>query len=236
MDKIILFGCFLLFVSGVVFGGIFPESEFWKVKVSDVFGMISALATAISVIVAVYFGRQGLSAWKEQTKANFNQQLVQRLALSLFKYRESMIKLRSPVMWPNEFEPENGVPDEGDFAQQRFDGTVRAYIKRQNICAQARLEVNTLLLESEFFWDNELTVMFKKLFEFEREFMSFIDIHFQSMRPDYDEADRKTFCELKKKRRDILYDKFDDEGDEFRKEFLACLEKMTSYLKSKLIS
>jgi len=236
MDRIIISGCVLLFGSGVVFGGIFPEGEFWKVKVSDVFGMLSALATAISVIVAVYFGRQGLNAWKEQTKANFNQELVQKLVLSLFKYRECMIKLRSPVIWPYEFAPENGVPDEGDFARRRFAETARAYSKRQNAVAQVRLEVNTLLLESEFFWGNELTLMFKKLFEFEREFIVFIDIHLQSIRPDYDEEDRKQYRELKKKRRDILHDTLDDEGDDFRKEFLASLEKMTSYLKTKLVA
>ncbi len=160
----------------------------------------------------------------------------QRLALALFKYREVMIKLRSPVMWPNEFAPENGVVDEGDPAQKRFAETVRAYVKRQNNVAQARLELNTLLLESEFFWGNELTVLFKALYEFEREFRVYLDLHFQSIRPEYDEEDKKIYRDLKKKRRDILYDRNDEEVDEFRKEFLVCLEKMTSYLKSKLVA
>jgi hypothetical protein len=62
-------GVCLVFICGAIWGKVFPSGDFWSVKVTDVFGGISAVATAI----AAYAAWQAAKTSKEQSEDSARQ-------------------------------------------------------------------------------------------------------------------------------------------------------------------
>lgn len=234
-DRVVWVAAILLFILGGIFFRLLPSAEFWKVDIAGFLGMISSVATAIGVIVAVYFGKKGLDTWKYQNNAAINNDLVRRISIALLKYEEAMTQLRSPFMHAGEMAPREGEKDSGDYNEQRHLQSQRGYTRRLERVSAARLDVYAALLESQIFWGETPVELFKKVFEFEKDFTSYLRVWFELHRPDRDEDERKPYKEILSKKRDVMYDDLSEEGDDFRKEFKASVETMKCYLKSKLV-
>jgi peroxiredoxin family protein len=234
-DKVYWVVAGLLFLTGGLFFRIIPASEFWKADIAGLLGMISSVATAIGVFVAVYFGKKGLDTWRHQNNASINNDLVRRISIALLKYEEALTQMRNPFMFAQEMAPNNGEQDVGTFEERSHRERQRGYTRRLEKASQSRLEVYAVLLESQIFWGDTPVDMFKKVFEFEKEFMNYIRIYFEWTKPGRDDDERKPYRDMLDKKRDIMYDDLSDDGDDFRKELKASVESMKTYLKGKLV-
>lgn len=233
-DKICLVVAVLLFLVGGVFFKVFPNSDFWKVDIASFLGLVASISTAIGVGVAVYFGKRGLDTWKHQNRAAIDNDLVRRISLPLLRYADLMVQLRSPIMYGNESEPDEGEKTDGTWAQERHKEVVRAYRRRLDPVNKARLEVYACLLEAQFFWGDELAKLYEEVFKFEKEFTSYLRAWLISTNPDAAEDMREAYKTILSKKKDVLYDEVSDEGDEFRQGFNRQVDAMKVYLKNKL--
>ncbi|HBO9825528.1 hypothetical protein [Pseudomonas aeruginosa] len=234
-DKVSWVVAGLLFLTGGLFFRIIPASNFWKADMAALLGMISSVATAIGVFVAVYFGKKGLDTWRHQNDASINNDLVRRISIALLKYEEAIAQMRNPAMFPHEMAPKDGEQDSGTSEERSHRERQRGYARRMEKASLARLEVYAVLLESQIFWGDTPLDMFKKVFEFEKELINYIRIYFEWIKPGRVDDERKPYKDMLDKRRDIMYGDLSDDGDEFQKELKASVESMKSYLKGKLV-
>lgn len=78
--------CILLFLAGVVWGKIIPKDYPQNLEsLNQIFGIMSSIATMITVAIAVY----GLNAWRQQIKGQADHQLAADLAVELVNLKEA---------------------------------------------------------------------------------------------------------------------------------------------------
>lgn len=234
--KLVILGCAVsLFIVGGIFSKSLPGGDFWKIDISGFLGMIASISTAVGVAVAIYFGKRGLDTWKHQNKASIDNELVRRISLPLMRYADAMLKLRHPVLYGDEMAPAEGEtdPEGGELRSHR--GNERAYRRRLEVVNKERLEIYAGLLESQFFWGQELTSLFDAVFAYEREFTSYLRVWLQLTNPGSSNDEVATYRRILDGKRNVLYDDMSDEGDWFRQELNEKIEVMKNYLKTKLV-
>lgn len=180
---------------------------------------------------------KGLSTWQRQLKGHAEYELSRRILVSLFKFRDAINDVRHPAMWayempaPNDEEAEKMTPDE-----VRFYGTSRDYQARWDKVRNENTNLYADLLEAEALWGNELKTLFKAVFDLEHELMAAIRHYLERINPDTPQSLKDALRRIDEKRRDIMYDDFSDEGDEFKNDFRIAVENIEKYLKPKLKS
>lgn len=200
----------------------------------DVFAVIGTLVSAIGVGLAFYVGLEGLSTWKRQLRGTTDHDLAKRSLLELYKFRESIQQARSPMMFAGEMalDPETIVGL--DFKNKNYLGKCAGYRNRLNAINDARRPINVTLLEAEALWGRELRELFEPLFSKHNDLFRYVEFYLMSIDPTEDEEYRRAHWDVIKDQPKILYDKFGDVGDDFRKEFNQGVAVIEQYLKSKL--
>ncbi|TKK11767.1 hypothetical protein PflCFBP13510_12255 [Pseudomonas fluorescens] len=204
----------------------------------DVLGVVGtfvgAIISAAAVLVAYKFGNEGLNTWKRQLRGTTDHELAKRVLIELYRYKSSMERARSPFMFGYEMQLD---PDEGEglgFSAKRHLGRRKGYQRRLDLVAEARAPIESSLIEAEAIWGVELRKLFQPLFSLQHEFYIYVDYHFVSTDPTEDDDYRKSYGEILKNKRDVLFDATDEIGDDFRKEFNLAVEDIQQYVKPKL--
>lgn len=118
--------------------------------------------------------------------------------------------------------------------QMRFYGTSKGYQARWDKVETERTSLYADLLEAEAIWGTELKNLFNKVFNLEHELFTRIRHHLELINPDTDEASKEAIRNIDMKARDIMYDNFSDEPDEYKRDIIAAIEEIEKYLKPKL--
>ena len=203
----------------------------WIECVSLIKDLIIGGAAITGTVVAI----KGLNTWKRQLKGNSEYNLSRRLLVSLFKYRDAIKGVRHPAIWTNEMPspPEDEVQDMTE-EKLRFYGTSKAYQARWEKVQNERTSLYADLLEAEALWDDKLKGLYKVVFDLEHELATRIRNYLDLMNPDTDKEYKEAIRKIMKESRDIMYDKFNDEKDEYIMDFKVGVENIEKYLKPKL--
>jgi spermidine/putrescine-binding protein len=116
----------------------------------------------------------------------------------------------------------------------RFYGTSKAYQSRWDKVQAQRSSLYADLLESEAIWGADLKKLFKTLFNLEHELFISVRHYLELMNPETEEAYKEAISNVGKQRRDIMYDDFSEEGDDYKNDFQLGVEAIEKYLKPKL--
>jgi hypothetical protein len=193
--------------------------------------LILSGAAITGAVVAI----KGLSTWQRQLKGQSEYGLSRRILVSLFKYRDTINGVRHPAMWAYEMPTPPDEEAKGMSRDQiRFYGTSKAYQARWDKVQNERTNLYADLLEAEAIWGDELKELFKVVFDLEHELFTSIRHFIELINPDANEASKEAIRNIDKKRRDIMYDDFSDEGDEYKNDFKVGVENIEKYLKPKL--
>lgn len=207
----------------------------WSIT-KDVFSVIGTLVSAAGVGLAFYVGLSGLATWKRQMKGVSDHELSRRALIELYQYRDAIEQARSPIMLGWEFELTEDESKGLKFTEKRHLEKRKGYQARLEKIRLARVPIRLTLLDSEAVWGKELGLMYKELFKLQHEFYRYVELSILASDPQEDEDDRRPYVDILKSRRDVMYDPSDENGDDFRKEFIAASSIIESYLKSKMIS
>jgi len=193
--------------------------------------IVVGVAAAVGAVVAV----MGLSTWKRQLKGGHEYKLSKRVLVHLFRYRDAINGVRHPAMWGHEMSQPPEEQKEGMSREQiHFYGTSKAYEARWDRVQTERTGLYADLLEAEAIWGDELKNLFHKLFDLEFELLTSIRHYLELTNPDVPECRKDAVRKIVHKRRDIMYDDFSAEGDEYKKQFNAGAAEIEGYLKPKL--
>lgn len=191
--------------------------------------LIVALAAGSGAIVAMI----GLNTWKKQNYWSIDHDLAKRLLLATYKYRDSLYSVRHPAMSETEMTSEEAEIEGISARDRRAAGIIGAYAKRWEKHLPFRAALDAMLLETDAVWGKELRSDFSRIFELERELLAYINLHLRAWMQGETELAAE-YQRILKKKRDILYDSLEDDKDEFRKDFVAALERIEASLRPKL--
>src|SRR5579872_362355 len=96
----------------------------------DFFSVVSSLASACGVVAAIIFGVVGLSTWRRQAKGSNDHELSRRILLGVYRYRESIGRVRYPTLKKHELQFEPEKKEQVDHEITRFRRLAKAYEQR----------------------------------------------------------------------------------------------------------
>ncbi len=193
--------------------------------------LILVVVALVGSVVAI----MGLNTWRRQLRAQFHFELSRRILVDLFKYRDAINRVRHPAIMSYET-PSPPAEKAKDMTPEQisFYGISAAYQARWDQVYVERSELRAGILEAEAVWGSQLKTLFKALSALEYELIRYIRLYLEIRNPDTDEETKEANIKLKKDSREILYDDLSEEGDTYRKEFQAGIEKIEQYLKDKM--
>lgn len=206
----------------------------WAVT-KEVASALGSVGTVFGVAVAAYFGRQGLATWRNQIKGAGDHELARRTLIELYRYRDAVDQVRSPVIWTSETIPDDHENPHLDPNIERFNETRRAYTRRLREVRNVRAPLSVALLEIEAVWGGKFKELLKPIFDLQNELEMYIRVFLNTQNPQLSDDYRASYDKILSKKRDVLYSDTDDEVDFFRSEFNSALFVIEKYLKSKLI-
>ncbi|MEN5258677.1 hypothetical protein [Pseudomonas protegens] len=199
----------------------------------DVFAVAGTIVTALGVAVAAYVGLRGLSTWRRQFKVTADHELARRLLIETYKFRDGLSAVRNPMIMVYEMH----VPEEGLTGDQRVDshqGNVRAYTARFEKLGEAKAPLRASLVEAEAVWGKEAVDKFSIMFKLERELFISIKLYLDVTNPKNDEDDRRSYRDVIKKRRDVMYEVLDD-SDVFSADVQREISSIEAWLRPKMV-
>lgn len=101
-------------------------------------------------------------------------ELARKALVELYKYRESVERARSPVMFANELQPSEDEEAELSFVGKNYIRKCRAYQLRFETMSGGRASIQAIIIESEALWGKELRDLVKPLFSMEYEFVHYV--------------------------------------------------------------
>ncbi|OSN39513.1 hypothetical protein [Pseudomonas syringae] len=200
----------------------------------DAFAIVGSIASAAGVGLAFYVGLKGLATWKRQLRGAAHHDLARKALVELYKYRESVERARSPVMFANELQPSEDEEAELSFVGKNYIRKCRAYERRFETMSGGRASIQAIIIESEALWGKDLRDLVKPLFSMEYEFVHYVGYFLMSSDPREDDDNRRVSYEVIKDKPKIIYDALGEEGDEFRKDFNRQISVIENYLRPKL--
>jgi hypothetical protein len=198
----------------------------------EAWGALANCVMAAAAATGAFVAYVGLNTWKSQSIWQADHELARKNLIALYRYRDSLYSVRHPAMRNDEMRLEDDDAERLNEDQQRRQGVVVAYARRWERHSHAKNELDALLIEADAVWGEKLSSLIKPLRDLEHELSMYIMLHLNAHfrnNPDL----QKSYREILKKKRDILYDPL-TEDDEFRKDFSLHLGAVESYLRNKL--
>ncbi|MBY8972739.1 hypothetical protein J1G33_20300 [Pseudomonas sp. P867] len=171
-DRIVLIGCVMLFCSGIVWGGLTVNIKFLKVEsLHDLFEIFGAIATVAAVYIA--------ATWKKQLVSTRDYELARKTAVSIVRYKESVIGA-----W--EAASDCLVQEKsGKTIDSRTREILTAiYNSQLELDQQRRSEIQELVVECRAIWRNGIDKNLARAFAFEQLCSNCTKTYLVMIRPD----------------------------------------------------
>lgn len=154
-DRVVWAGCAMLFLTGVVWGGLTVDLKFLKIaNVHDLFDIVGAIATSIAVYIA--------ATWKKQLGSTRDYEHARKAAVTALKYKESIIDIWEAA--------DNCLlqAESGEVMDDRMKKVVAFTVQaRLDISEKMRSEMQELLVECRAIWRNGIDKDLSKATAFE---------------------------------------------------------------------
>ena len=208
-----------------------------EVGVTNAVIIINAIAsglTSLATVVGVIVAYRGINTWKDQQTWKNNHDLARRMLVNLFKYREKIDNIRSPVIVPGE----GDYPSEEDAvnmsAQQvSFAHTSTAYRKRVNALRDVENQLHADCLEARAIWGDCISEKMKPVNALKGNLLHVLGLYLAVIDPDINEQRREILEERLVDRYNVIYDDLIDD-DPFKLEMARAMDNVEDYLKLKL--
>ncbi|MCS4282410.1 hypothetical protein M2396_000675 [Pseudomonas sp. BIGb0278] len=128
----------------------------------DVFGIVSTLVSVVGVVAAIWFGRKGLSAWRQQLRGNSDHALAMGVLVELYKFRDSVAAAREPMFGPD-FLNFGGLFLSADDRLQNYNGFSKELTARDDRVSAARSKLEAAAVPCEAPWNDSLREPLEKL-------------------------------------------------------------------------
>lgn len=199
----------------------------------DVASVIGSLASLGAVAAAVFFGWQGLKAWKQQLQGTANHELSRKLLVATYLYEASLNSARDIGLSLDEL----GEEDVQQIAslkndQKRFAFTYTIYRTRLEKIETCLVPVRACLMEARALWGSELESLMDDLIKMKDEWWTIARRYSSAMNPEEDSETRELYAKAWIEHKGVLYD--DDKNNEFGQRFSQHLSKVEAYLRAKM--
>lgn len=193
------------------------------------------IVLTVGAVVAMYVAFRGLNTWNRQLKGGVEYELTRRLLKCTYRLREAIKGVRNPAIFANEMPspPEVKAPGMSS-KQRRYYGLSQAYQGRWNKVTETRNDLRTELLEAEVIWGKVIHEQFEPLFGLQRELLSDIHAYLIVCNPSEDEDSRHAMSEIRRNRRNVLYDTSSLESDPYNNDVEKAIASIETFLKPHL--
>jgi hypothetical protein len=203
--------------------------------IADIITNTKDVILAVGAIVAMYVAVRGLNTWNRQLKGGVEYELTRRLLKCTYHLREAIKLVRNPIMFNNEIpNPPADIAGEMTRDQKRYYGLSEAYQARWNKVTSARDGLQTELLEAEAIWGKVIYDQFEPLFSLQRELYSDVHSYLTVCNPAEHEDSKHAMSEIRRKRREVLYDTSSFEPDPFTDDVEKAITDIETFLKPHL--
>ncbi len=121
-----------------------------------------------------------------------------------------------------------------NFQQLDFYGMSGAYQKRWDRVTEVRTDLQAELIEAEVLWGKALNVLCDSIFKLERELFLALRNYITIINPATEPETKKAYIEIKRMKRDILYEISEGEPDEYAQDLTSAITAIENYLKPHL--
>jgi hypothetical protein len=119
--------------------------------------------------------------------------------------------------------------------QLRYHRVLKAYQRRWDKIAEVRDDLQTELLEAEVLWGKCVSDQFEPLFKLQQELFADVHAYLVIMNPEEHERSRDAMAEIRRNRREVLYDFSGEAPDAYSKELTDAVLCIEASLKPHLI-
>ena len=192
---------------------------------------VSALANvamAAAAIAAAWAAIGGINSWRKQAVWQRDHELARKLLVCQYSLRDQLYAVRNPFMSGAEWEPQEGE----EAAKTKADEKRLAYSRRWERFSERAREREALLLEADAIWGKGLRIFVKDLRELEHELYRTVHLYLDEC-SSHDEEMRRDLRELRKSKRDILFE-LSEEKDSFRSDYAKAEVSFEDFLRGKL--
>ncbi|MCM2361542.1 hypothetical protein [Pseudomonas sp. SR18] len=201
----------------------------------DVFSLVGTAVSLVGVVAAIYFGSQGLSAWRKQLKGSSDHSLAMEALVDLFKFRDALFAARAFVFLPNAFDfGGSSISLEAQVARYVVFSDAMKDKHASVLSAKGRLEAAALGCEAA--WGGGVVEPLKRLKELYRELEAAVKKLLVNANPEMTEQAKEFYCGMFKADKIIAFETADQASADFTADLIQALADMEVFLKSKLSS
>lgn len=201
----------------------------------EIVALTKDIVLTVGAVVAMYVAVRGLSTWNRQLKGGVEYDLTRRLLKCTYRLREAIKTARNPIMFQNEQpNPPDAESHVMSYEERRYYGLSQAYQGRWNKVTAARDDLQTELLEAEVIWGKAIHEQFEPLFTLQLELFSDIHSYLIVCNPAEHADSKHAISEIRRKRREVLYDTSSFEPDPFSIDIEKAISGIETFLKPHL--
>ena len=162
--------CIGVFAAGVIWSKLIFPSDFWKVEnIHDLFEIFGAIATSITVYIAL--------TWKRQLGSTRDYEHARKAAVAVLKYKESLISVWEAA---NSCLQQNSGEDLDD---RMRDAVIMTTENRLSVAEKLRSELVELVVECRAIWRNGIDKDLSRALAFEASCANCANMYLIAIRP-----------------------------------------------------
>ncbi len=215
------------------------EAKEWVSISKDVVLALCGMVGAGCAVFGARIAKKGLGTWQRQMSGQAYFELTKRILVGIYKLRTAVYLVRHPAIYPSEMpfpsEDERKTMDQSFIHFYGFSG---AYAKRWDKVIEAENQLEVDLLEAEAIWGPELKDHFNTIRGLIFELNAVVRYTVELDNPRIPEEKRQMLQQLRRQKREILYDLQPNGGisdaDVFKHDFEAAVVTIETYLRSKI--
>lgn len=199
----------------------------------DAFGILGSSVSLVGVVVATYFGYQGLSAWKMQLRGNTDHKLAMDTLVELYGFRDAVASARRFVFLPNAFDfgPSSVSLENQILRYRKFEEELNAK-HAIVLSAKARFEASALGCEAA--WGKKLEDSLKNLKDLYDTLDRSVRVTLLNCNPNLSDQTKSFYNGIYKIDGAIAFKSDDKESSKFTEAFAAAIKSMELSLRAKL--
>jgi len=199
----------------------------------DVFSIVGTLVSLIGVGAAIYFGSQGLSAWKRQLRGSVDHNLAMEMLVCLYKFRDSISASREPVFLANSLNfGGNFISMERQI--QNYEVFADTLKTRHELVLSVKASLEAAAVGCEAAWGKVIDSKLGRLQQLYSELEAGVKMVLVRENPEASEELKSYYVALYEGDESIAFNTPQQSSAEFTENFCQALSNLESLLKSKL--
>jgi len=199
----------------------------------DVFSIVGTLVSLIGVGAAIYFGSQGLSAWKKQLRGSTDHNLAMEMLVCLYKFRDSISASREPVFLANSLNF-GGALISMESQIQNYAVFADALKARHALALSAKASLEAAAMSCEAAWGDVVISHLSRLQQLYSELEAGVKTMLIQKNPQAGEDFKSFYAGMYGGDESIVFNTSEQASAEFTDSFCQALSNLESLLKSKL--